>query len=384
VLGRGEMKGERVAGDRPPRIGVLERGNPADRDREPPEEHRWYELLGALGSLGAVAELVVYSEEIADDVRKALLELDGVLVWVDPIAHGKDRTQLDALLREVAASGVWVSTDPDVILQMGTKEVLHRTRALGWGTDTRLYASAEEFRDAFPRTLAEGGSRVLKQNRGNGGIGVFRVELVDSRARPETVRDETPVRVQHAQRGSAREEIRLGEFMRRCEVYFANGGRIVDQALQPRHAEGMVRCYLVQGRVAGFGHQFVTALADPLPGDSVPPTPAPRLYSGPSKPEFQALRVQLESEWVPALQEVLGIETAALPALWDADFLLGPKDASGDDTYVLCEINVSSVYPFPDEALEDLARCAVTNARARRNRVEEQARLGDAPIIQRR
>ena len=41
--------------------------------------------------------------------------------------------------------------------------------------------------------------------------------------------------------------------------------------------------------------------------------------------------------------------------IWDSDFLYGPKDADGADTYVLCEINVSSVYPFPDDALGPLA-----------------------------
>jgi len=32
-----------------------------------------------------------------------------------------------------------------------------------------------------------------------------------------------------------------------------------------------------------------------------------------------------------------------LPIIWDADFLYGPKTPSGDDSYVLCEINVSAV-----------------------------------------
>jgi len=35
--------------------------------------------------------------------------------------------------------------------------------------------------------------------------------------------------------------------------------------------------------------------------------------------------------------------------------MYGPKNASGEDTYVLCEINISSVYPLPDEALMPLA-----------------------------
>ena len=28
----------------------------------------------------------------------------------------------------------------------------------------------------------------------------------------------------------------------------------------------------------------------------------------------------------------------------------GPRTAAGEDTYVLCEINVSSVFPIPDDA----------------------------------
>jgi len=74
--------------------------------------------------------------------------------------------------------------------------------------------------------------------------------------------------------------------------------------------------------------------------------------------EFQSLKDILEQEWVPALQRVLEIDTRSLPVLWDADFLLGPKNASGEDTYVLCEINVSSVAPFPDSVVPFVARAA--------------------------
>jgi hypothetical protein len=38
------------------------------------------------------------------------------------------------------------------------------------------------------------------------------------------------------------------------------GGHLIDQAWQPRLREGMVRAYLVQDRVAGFGHQAINAL----------------------------------------------------------------------------------------------------------------------------
>jgi hypothetical protein len=59
----------------------------------------------------------------------------------------------------------------------------------------------------------------------------------------------------------------------------------------------------------------------------------------------------MESEWVPELQQIVGLDRRFLPAIWDADFLLGPKAASGADTYVLCEINASSTFAFPEHAM---------------------------------
>jgi uncharacterized protein DUF6815 len=82
--------------------------------------------------------------------------------------------------------------------------------------------------------------------------------------------------------------------------------------------------------------------------------------------EFQSLKRQLELEWLPAVQRLLGIDTLQLPVLWDCDFLLGPRNDAGEDTYVLCEINVSSVSPFPDSAVELVAKAALARAQARR------------------
>jgi hypothetical protein len=126
----------------------------------------------------------------------------------------------------------------------------------------------------------------------------------------------------------------------------------------------MIRCYLVQGQVAGFGHQAINALY-PTPEGGSPadaPQPGPRLYHPPDLPAFQALKRQLEGEWVPELQTLLGIPTEQLPILWDADFLLGPKQGEAD-TYVLCEINVSSVAPYPDSATPFIAQAVLARTR---------------------
>lgn len=124
---------------------------------------------------------------------------------------------------------------------------------------------------------------------------------------------------------------------------------MIDKAWQPRLVDGMARAYLVEGRVAGFGHQAVNAL---YPGKLSEPAPVagPRLYHPPDLPEFQPLRRLLESGWIELLRQRVGLAQEQLPMLWDCDFLLGEQEGS----YVLCEINVSSVSPFPPSAIEVL------------------------------
>jgi hypothetical protein len=62
------------------------------------------------------------------------------------------------------------------------------------------------------------------------------------------------------------------------------------------------------------------------------------------------------------MMQLLGIGAGSLPITWDADFLYGPRDAAGQDTYVLCEIKVSSVFPFPEQAPSEIARIAMTRS----------------------
>jgi hypothetical protein len=345
------------------RIGLLRRGNPNAENKLPAENNPMSRMFEALARLHVAPEPVVYSDDVVEEVRNQLLQLDGVLVWVDPITPAGDRSKLDALLRDVSSNGVWVSAHPDVILKMGTKEVIFRTRELSWGTDTYLYDTVEEFRAQFPLHLASAGPRVLKQNRGNGGIGVWKIELTAREsARLETARADAVVRVLHAQRDSVEEEMELSDFMHRCEAYFARSGRMVDQAFQARLPEGMIRCYLAQDKVVGFGQQLIRALMPPLPEGASPDAaqPGPRVMHGASAPAFQSLRMKMESEWIPAMRKLLHVDRNSLPVIWDADFLYGPKTPSGEDTYVLCEINVSAVFPFPDEAVQEVAQAAVS------------------------
>lgn len=341
----------------PPRVGLLWRGDPADPNPQP-RSTRFARIFEEFAARGALAEPVIYSDRIADEVGDRLAGMHAVLVWVDPIVWGEDRVILDSVLRTAASSDTYVSAHPDVILAMGTKQVLYRTRDMEWGTDTRLYRDEDELVAGLRDVGPSASPRVLKQNRGSGGNGVWKVE----RTTQTGASDDPVLRVQHGARGALVEEILLGEFVLRCREYFGafeGTGRIVDQPYCDRLSEGMVRCYLSYDRVVGFGHQYVTALTAPAPGAAGPPDPPPRLYYPPSKPDFQRLKGLMEGGWVTEMCRRVGIDRSALPVIWDADFLYGPKDSAGQDSYILCEINVSGVFPIPDESVAPLVSATI-------------------------
>ena len=344
-----------------PLLALLYPGDRAARDRADPAESRFAALFDALAAAGVAAEPAVYHDDFADEVAAQLRRLKLVLVWCNPIEDGRRRDRLDALLREVAAAGVSVSAHPDTVLRLGTKDVLVETRDLPFGSDAHHIDSLAQLVAELPARLAQG-PRVLKQRRGHSGIGVWRIEqAADAPA---------VLKVQHAQRGAAPEWLDWPALLARLAPYFepAQGGAMIDQAWQPRLAEGMLRAYLVADRVVGFGVQAVNALCPARPGEAAPPLPGPRLYHGPDLPAGQALKQQLESSWLPLLCQRLGLTRDQLPLLWDADFMPGEMPTGdgppgGPERHVLCEINVSSVSPFPPSAIAPLVAAVLVQVR---------------------
>jgi hypothetical protein len=115
-------------------------------------------------------------------------------------------------------------------------------------------------------------------------------------------------------------------------------------------------------RCAGFGHQKVKALVD---APAARAEAGGRLYTSNAEARFQRLRRLMEDEWTPQLSSLLDIPRRDLPMIWDADFMLGPRSADGTDSYVLGEINVSSVFPMPDEAPAEIARRVADRLRSK-------------------
>jgi hypothetical protein len=325
------------------RVGLLWR-----REWDPPEGEvvetcKLRGLFAAFAELGVAAEPVVYSDDAVERVREQLAALDVVLVWVNPIEHGLDRSTLDPLLHDAATGGVSVSAHPDVIQRMGTKEVLVDTRSMTWSADTHVYRTAGEFRSDFPARLGDT-PLVLKQRRGMGGIGVWKVERVG----PDSIV------AQEAAGAAPPQTLPLDELLQQCEPYFAGGGVIVEQPYQTRLAEGMIRAYLTHDRVVGFTHQYPRGLLPP----GTPAGAGGKVFEPPTEPRYRGLRERLEGERLGELQRILGLRTHELPVIWDADFLF-----NDDGGHVLCEINVSSTFAFPEFAMPGVARAAIELSR---------------------
>ncbi|HUR89582.1 MAG TPA: Cj0069 family protein [Ramlibacter sp.] len=311
-------------------IALLYPGDRAMRERADPSESRFSALFDAFAAAGVRAVPAVYHDDFAEEVEAQLRGCALVLVWCNPIQDGNRRDKLDAMLRRVADSGVIVSAHPDAVLKLGTKDVLFESRELAFGSDVHRIETAAQLEAELPVRSSKG-PRVLKQYRGHSGIGIWRIEGGPSN-----------FRVRQAPRGSEEATMDLAGLVSTMAPYFEpeNGGHMIDQAWQPQLADGMVRAYLVEDRVAGFGHQAVNAFAAPQAG--------PRLYYAVEElPQFHGLKQKLETGWVEQLCTRVGLPRAKLPLLWDCDFI-------GKDDFVLCEINVSSVSPFPPSAISHI------------------------------
>ena len=298
-------------------------------------EEKYRALAERFVQNGVSIQTILYNDSLADSYRDKLKRLDALLVWVNPIEQGHDRKVLDQLLAELANAGVFVSSLPETIMKIGTKDVLFKTRNLEWGSDVELYATFEDFKDRFPASIMNGQTRVLKQFRGNGGDGVFKVRA-----------SKGDVLVLHAKRGAVEEKMNTDQFYEYFGGYFA-GGPMLNQEWNDNITNGMVRCYVSGMRVAGFGYQEINAL---YPQDG-PVTPGKRFYFTEKCALFEDLRLLMEERWIDELLEVTNLAAEKLPVIWDSDFFINTMVPNSPSRYTLCEINVSSVSPFPESAV---------------------------------
>jgi hypothetical protein len=227
---------------------------------------------------------------------------------------------------------------------MGTKDVLFKTKDMDWGGDIKMYLTYDDFVRRFDDSLRICGIRVLKQYRGNGGNGVFKVIHEGG----------NNVKLIHATESDKERVLSFNQFYDEFRSFFLNDGLLIDQEWNTNTINGMVRCYLSGTRVAGFGYQEINALYElnNRPGQIHLP-PGKRYYFTENCGLFSDLKEIMESKWVPELQKNLLITDDRMPVIWDADFFVNNINSStAIGKYTICEINVSCVSPFPPSAIK--------------------------------
>lgn len=303
-----------------------------------PDGHRkdTMPMIEALGDRGWKADAVFYSDADFDALLDRIPnEYDAYVSRINPGHIPGGEARYFDLLDQLTKRGMVGMPHPDAMVAYGAKDALVKLSDTEMvPNDTYAYYDMESFREEFPNVLSTG-VRVLKQNRGSTGSGIWRVELIDERLveAGEPVPDDAMVLCTEALDNHVEEQT-LGEFMAFCDQYLAgDGGMIVDMPFLPRIVEGEVRILFV-----GEEPIFVVHKKPAEGGFSATLfSGASYTYDEPAK--WQGLVDQFLSD-LPLIQERLG--GYATPLIWTGDFMLD-TNPDGSDAYVLGEINCSCV-----------------------------------------
>lgn len=295
-------------------------------------------MVRALEALGWTAEVVFYSDE---DRPKILEEVkakaDAYVSRINPGNIPGGEAMYFDMLRELCEAGVLGLPHPDAMIGYGAKDSLCKLTDTGLvPKDTVAYYTVEELETQFPK-LVRNSVRVLKQNRGSTGEGIWRVEVVDEREFPagEALPLDAKLKCTEAKDNHV-EYLELGEFMKFCHRYLGGEhGMIVDMPFLPRIKEGEIRILLVGAKPIFVVHKKPAEGADAF---------SATLFSGArytyDPPEQWAKLVNgLDAQLELITKRLGGFD---LPLIWTCDFILD-WDENKEDVYILGEINCSCV-----------------------------------------
>ena len=257
---------------------------------------------------------------------------------------------------------VWPS--PDVMEKMGAKDALCKVATMNIGLpDTLAYYSPEEFSAGFKKTMAFQ-PRVIKQNRGSSGEGIWIIKLKDENYckeyRERSCEDGEKLVLMEAN-DNHEEEHTVAEFVEFCvhgrtdksgewtskgvgkylEGGEEAGGQLVDQRFCPRIVEGELRYNLIGDSLIGVIHK------KPKEGgiSAVGGTGSIYTFYGPEEPLFASLTENFLKKDLPHVMPSLDLAEEPLPLWWTTDFINAspPGTKAEDEKWIVGEFNCSCV-----------------------------------------
>ena len=300
---------------------------------------------------------------------------DALIVRINPGQLSQGTTEgtqqrFDALMNKYIEEGKLVWSSPKIQTQMGAKDALVKIGKLGCGLpDTLAYYDADALVKGFKSCCAYQ-PRVIKQNRGSAGEGIWlcwlwdkaadtKVEIYPSKSLGEVSLDDDAYVKLMEMNDNHVEYHTLGEFLTFCVdgpsgagagewkatfpgQYFKGGkeagGQLVDQRFCPRIVEGEVRVLTSGPTCLQLVHK------KPAEGgiSAVLGTGSTYTFYSPDEPKFAELKRKLFEEDLPKIMPALGLDGEPFPIIWTTD-LIPYTDDDGKDQYTVGEFNCSCV-----------------------------------------
>ena len=330
---------------------------------------------------GAACDLINYNPDGHMGFASKVAPYDGLIVRINPgqlsgpgVKPGAQKA-FDDLMMDLVGKGVLVWSSPAVQTQLGAKDALVCIKDLSCGLpDTAAYYTPEDLAKGF-KTYAAFQPRVIKQNRGSAGEGIWLVWLKDKNycknLGDAVLNDNDKLKLMEMNDNHV-EYHTVGEFLEFCVngptpkagawtstfpgEYLKGGkdagGQLVDQRLLPRITEGEVRMQMVKDTLFAIIHKKPTG-----GGMSAVGGVADYTFYAPDDPKYADLRAKFEGD-IPLIMSSMGLENEPLPILWTGDFI----PVSGHVApFVVGEFNCSCVgiskfFPAcgPDKDLADV------------------------------
>ena len=343
---------------------------------------------------GGACDLILYDAEKHDDFVAETAKYDALIVRINPgqLSQGTpDGTQarFDELMNSYIAQGKLVWSSPKIQTQMGAKDALVKIGRLGCGLpDTLAYYDGDALEKGFKGCCAYQ-PRVIKQNRGSAGEGIWLCWLAKKEDNSLVPFSEYPAKSLKASEDglTVETDASLGdddwlklmemndnhveyhtvkEFLVFCvggpEAEGAGewkstfpgkyleggkeaGGQLVDQRLLPRIEEGEVRILM-----AGDTCQMAIHKKPMGGGLSAVGGNSDYTYYTPEDKKYKNMIATLYKD-IPTLLPAMGLGGEPLPLLWTCDYI--PKNPEGwtkaenasdaETEYVVGEFNCSCV-----------------------------------------
>jgi len=307
-----------------------------------------------------------YLHEEHDAFFAVMEKFDAIIVRCNPgqiKADGGSQEKFDDAMRAIKKKGIQVWPSPDVMEFMGAKDALTKIANLNIGLpDTLSYYEEAAFVEGFKKTMAFQ-PRVIKQNRGSSGEGIWIIKLKadnycanygDRVCEDSEVLSLMEANDNHAEEHTVAEFIEFcvkgrtdksGEWTSKGVGKYLEGGKeaggmLVDQRFCPRIVEGELRYNCVGPKLVGIIHK------KPKEGgiSAVGGTGSIYTFYGPEEPKFKNLTTNFLTKDIDQVMPSLGLDEP-IPLWWTTDFILASPEGTPaeEEKWIVGEFNCSCV-----------------------------------------